>query len=518
MKIRSIMKKRKCLNLPLRGCPRRGQEINKMSKIFRVHLSIVALVFLLIFFTCSGCKPGGDTTSQETPETNTEPEVEPTIGLLLNTDSACQGYTLFAPKHYTTTYLIDNDGNLVHSWDQSQYEPGQSVYLLENGHLLRACFTNNSSFTGGGEGGRIEEYDWDGNLVWEFDYANDEHLSHHDIEPLPNGNILVLAVELKTDTELMEAGFNPNMLREQKLYPDYVIEIEKVGSNSANIVWEWHVWDHLIQDYDRSKENYGTVAEHPELIDIHGMNRPIPAFWNHMNAIDYNAQLDQIVLSVRGNSEIWIIDHSTTTREAAEHTGGLRGKGGDLLYRWGNPRTYGAGGTEDQTFFEQHDSQWIPPGCPGEGNILVYNNGNNRLAGQYSSVDEIIPPVDAFGNYTLPTGGEAFLPLQQVWIYTAENPTDLFSEAISGAQRLPNGNTLICDGTHGIFFEVTSSGEKVWHYVNPVVDTGPLTQGETPSLDVRGHNYNAVFKIHRYAPDYPGLAGRDLTPRGVIEL
>ncbi|MCP4155700.1 MAG: hypothetical protein GY757_48695 [bacterium] len=486
-----------------------------MSKIIRVYLSIVLVV--VVIFLAGACKTGSDAV-EETPESSTGPEVDPTIGVMLNTDGAYPGYTLFAPKHYTSTYLIDNEGNQIHSWDQSQYEPGQSVYLLENGHLLRACFMDNSGFTGGGEGGRIEEYDWDGNLVWEFDYSNDEHLSHHDIEPLPNGNILVLAVELKTAAQCSEAGFNPGRLRENKLYPDYVIEIEKVGTNSANIVWEWHVWDHLIQDFDSTKENFGEVAEHPELIDIHGMDRPLPAFWNHMNGIDYNSQLDQIVLSVRGNSEFWIIDHSTTRQESAAHSGGLQGKGGDLLYRWGNPRTYGAGGTGEQTLFEQHDSQWIPPGYPGAGNILVYNNGCNRLAGQYSTVDEIVTPVDVSGNYTLPAVGDAFLPIQQEWVYTAENPTDFYSEAISGAQRLLNGNTLICDGTHGVFFEVTNSGEMVWKYINPVVNSGPLTQGDSPTLDVRGHSYNAVFKIRRYAPDYPGLAGRDLTPQGTIEL
>jgi hypothetical protein len=98
----------------------------------------------------------------------------------------------------------------------------------------------------------------------------------------------------------------------------------------------------------------------------------------------------------------------------------------------------------------------------------------------------------------------------------AKNPASFFAEAISGAQRLPNGNTLICDGTSGVFFEVTPGGKTVWRYVNPVVRTGPLTQGQTPGLDQRGHKWNAVFKVHRYAPDYAGLTGRDLTPKDII--
>ena len=173
-----------------------------------------------------------------------------TVGLSVQSPGSYEGYTLFAPKHNTMVYLIDNQGRVVNRWN-TEYEPGQSVYLLENGHLLHCCFTKNGNFTRGGEGGRLEEYDWEGNLVWEFEYSTDKVLSHHDIAPLPNGN----------------------------------------------------------------------VSEHPELIDVHGSQRGIPAFWNHGNSIDYNADLDQIVLSARGFNEIWVIDHATTTEEAAGPAG-----------------------------------------------------------------------------------------------------------------------------------------------------------------------------------------------------
>ena len=230
----------------------------------------------------------------------------------------------------------------MHQW-KSEYEPGQSVYLKPNGNLLHCCFTKNRGFTSGGEGGRVEEFDWDGNLVWEFEYSSDQHLSHHDIAPLPNGNILMLVVEKKSYEECLAAGFNPEMLRDRQLFPDSVIEVQPTYPKGGKIVWEWHVWDHLIQDFDRTKANYGDVAAHPELIDVHCNGRPVPAFWNHMNSIAYNAKLDQIVLSVRGCNEIWFLDHSTTTKEAAGHTGGKHGKGGDLIYRWGNPAAYKRG-------------------------------------------------------------------------------------------------------------------------------------------------------------------------------
>jgi sugar lactone lactonase YvrE/formylglycine-generating enzyme required for sulfatase activity len=441
-----------------------------------------------------------------------------TVGLLLNTTNAYPGYTLVAPKHYTNTYLINNDGQVVRSW-ASAYVPGQSAHLLTNGHLLRSCYIS-GNLTGGGEGGRVEEYDWLGNMVWEYDCATSTNMSHHDIMPLPNGNVLLLMVEKRTYAEVLAAGFNPALLHPDVagngyMMPDCVIEVEPIRPSGGKIVWQWRVWDHLIQDFAPLKNNYGVVAAHPELVDVNGWaeNGTIMPFWNHMNSIDYNPDLDQIMLSVRGSCELWVIDHSTTTAEASGHAGGLSGKGGDLLYRWGNPATYNAAGS--QMLFDQHDAQWIRPGCPGAGNILVFNNGLGR---NYSSVDEIVPPaIDGNGNYAR-VAGQAYLPSALAWTYAATPATSMYSEAISGCQRLPNGNTLICDGTHGELKEVTTSGQIVWRYTGPVENTGPMTQGDTASLDIRNHQYNAVFKVRRYPVDYAGLQGKDLTPRGTVEI
>lgn len=435
-----------------------------------------------------------------------------TVGLFRNSDEACPGYTLFAPKHHTLIYLMDNQGRMVHSW-KSQYEPGQSVYLLENGHLLHCCFTKNKGFTRGGEGGRLEEFDWAGKMVWEFEYSSDQYLSHHDVKPLPNGNVLVLAVEKKSHDQCMAAGFDPQMMRDQELFPEFIIEVQPTRPKGGKIVWQWHVWDHLIQDNDRSKANYGDVAAHPERIDVDANGRPSPAFWNHGNSIAYNPKLDQIVLSARGCNEIWVIDHSTTTQEAASDKGGRAGKGGGLLYRWGNPAAYQRGTSRDRQLFQQHDAQWIPEGYPGAGNLLIFNNGLDR---GYSTIEEITPPVDSQGRYTIEPG-QPFGPTKATWRYQAKKPTDFYSSEISGAHRLPNGNTLICAGVRGYFFEVTPAGETVWEYVNPVVHNGILAQGERSGLDHRGHNWNAVFKVHRYEPNYVGLAGKSLKPIGPIE-
>lgn len=445
-----------------------------------------------------------------------------TVGLFINdTIQTYIGYTLMAPKLYTSTYLINNEGRLVHQWSRSTYPPGQSVYLLPNGNLLRSCMIQGQLGTGGGEGGRIEEYTWGDTMVWQFTYSTPNYQSHHDIRPLPNGNILMLAVEKKTISQLLAAGFDsskfqPEIITRGFMLPDYVIEVQPTRPSGGNIVWEWHVWDHLIQDLDSEKINFGIVANHPELIDADGDGRQLPVFWNHMNSVNYNARFDQIILSVRGNSEIWVIDHSTTTSEAAGHTGGRYGKGGDLLYRWGNPVCYKTGNINDQKLFQQHDAQWIDTSCPGAGNMLVFNNGLGR---NYSSADEFIPPVDSYGNY-FRTPGSAFGPSNLTWTFTANPPASMYSWAISGAQKLPNGNTLICDGIHGIFLEVTYSGQTVWKYINPVINTGPLYQGDSIPEDPThpGEYRNMVFRVQRYSPAYQGLIGRDLTPGGFIEL
>lgn len=447
-----------------------------------------------------------------------------TVGLFLNdTANVYKGYTLFAPKQNTMTYLINNEGRVVHKWTASKYPPGQSVYLLENGNLLRSCMTKGSLSSGGGEGGRIEEYTWNDSLVWSFDYSSATYMQHHDIKLLPNGNIIMLAIEKKTYAEVIAAGFNPTKFQPEieskgMMVPDFVAEVQTIKPIGGNIVWEWHTWDHLIQSYDSTKLNYGVPKLHPELVDCAGDMKNLPAFWNHMNSIDYNAKFDQIALSVRGNSEVWIIDHSTTTAEAKSHAGGKRGKGGDLLYRWGNPICYGGGTAKDQKYFQQHDVEWIKDGSPGAGNFTCFNNGLGR--GNYSTVDEFTPAVDTAGNYTLTAG--SFTPSSFVWTYQGTAIDSLYSENISGAQRLPNGNTIICAGGNGLFIEVTPAKKIVWKYVCPVQNSGPIVQGTSPAADpakpAAGETMNSVFRVYKYALDYAAFKNRDLTPGDFIEI
>jgi formylglycine-generating enzyme required for sulfatase activity len=442
-----------------------------------------------------------------------------TLGVSVNSIDAMSGYTLLDPMHGSTTYLIDNTGQVVHTWT-SAYEPGRTAYLMPNGHLFRACMAPGGLSTGGGEGGRIEERDWDGNLVWYINYATSSYMMHHDFKVLPNGNLLMLVAEKKLYADLIAAGFNPALLdssiiTDGFMVPDSVVEIQPTGSSGGTVVWQWHVWDHLIQDYSSSKANYGVVAQHPELIDANGPGIKIPEFWNHINGIDYNPTLDQIMLSARNQNEVWIIDHSTTTAQAAGHTGGTHGKGGDLLYRWGDPQMYDAGTAANRMLYQQHNTQWIPNDCPGAGDIIFFNNGLQRPTGAYSTIDEFTPPVDAAGNYTM--AGSAYGPSALTWTYVASTPTSFYSAEISGTQRLPNGNTLICEGLTGRIFEITPAGQIVWQYQNPVCDTGILAQGSSLPTDPRGGYMTAVFRALKYPTTYAAFAGRTLTATGAVE-
>ncbi|NCA84492.1 MAG: T9SS type A sorting domain-containing protein [Clostridia bacterium] len=441
---------------------------------------------------------------------------EQTIGWFLNSQEAYNGYTLFAPLPYTETYLIDNCGKLIHSWS-SDFRPAHSVYLIDDGTLLRTGNVNNQTFNAGGSGGIVERIDENNEVIWSYILSNNVQCQHHDIEYLPNGNILVIVWDLKTPAEAITAGRNPATVQ-TSLWSEKIIEIEAVGTNEANIVWEWYAWDHLVQDFDESQNNFGVVADHPELINLNfAAGGPQSSDWLHINSVDYNPELNQIILSNHNFHEVWIIDHSTTTEEATGNSGGNSGMGGDLLFRWGNPQAYQNGIDADQAFFGQHDARWIEPGYPDEGKIMVFNNGQNRPGGNYSSVDAIEAVMDGEGHYVKASDG-TYLPENLSWQYLADDPGSFYAMNISGAEQMPNGNLLICEGPNGHFFEVDLDGNVLWEYINPVSINGPFAQGEQPGGSPPNGNPNSVFRIKRYAADYEGLQNYDLSPGEPIEI
>lgn len=430
-----------------------------------------------------------------------------TVGVFLADSSVQSGYTLFTPGTDSSTYLIDNCGRVINTWTSS-YKPGNAAYLLEDGSMIRAGKGDQSNFGGaGGGGGQIERFNWEGDLIWTYSYVDSLHLQHHEFEVMPNGNLLLLAWEIKSQAEAIAAGRHPNIAADM-LWPEHVVEVQPTATG-GDIVWEWHLWDHMIQDHDPTKSNYGVVADHPELLDMNANPRPLRDFI-HANNVAYNPELDQIVLCTQELSELWVIDHSTTTAEAASHAGGNSGKGGDILYRWGNPAVYGRGTVADQQLFRPHNIHWIPAGLPDAGKLIIYNNGLDRPAGAYSSVDVIDAPVNAQGEYTLDAGQE-FGPAVPFWSYTSDPPSDFYSSHMASAQRLPNGNTLICEANTGTFFEVELDGTMVWKYISPITPVGPIEQGVNPWG-------NAIFKCEKYTRDYAAFAGITLTAGDAIEI
>ena len=432
-----------------------------------------------------------------------------TVGMFNYSPTAEEGFTLFSSGK--TTYLIDNCGYKINEWNSS-YAAGSSAYLLNSGELLRTCRIQNPIFSGGGSGGRIELRSWDNVLLWSYNFSNNTYHQHHDIEPMPNGNILILCWEYRSFNEAIQAGRNINGLADNELWSTYIIEIEPLGSDSMKVVWEWRLWDHLVQDYDSTKNNYGIVENSKQKLDLNFYSGSGKKDWLHCNSIDYNSSIDQILISSRNLSEFYIIDHSTTTAQAASSSGGNFNTGGDFLYRWGNPQSYNSGNVNDKKLFGQHDVKWIDEGFIDEKKIILFNNGLGR---GYSSIDIIDTKFQNNGYYLIDSNNR-FVPDEKEWTYVSNNLSDFYSSYISGSQRLRNGNTLICNGAYGTFFEIDQQGNEVWKYVNPVVNNMVLSQGDSIPSSNNGLANN-VFRAEKYYTDFSGFIGHDITPKNPIE-
>ncbi len=436
-----------------------------------------------------------------------------TVGVISTTEDVLPGYIFFSPFSSTNAYMVDQCGRLVNQWERGT-NPGLAAYFLENGLMLRTYKVDPiGPFTSASNAGGLELVDWDNNTVWSYEFNDSEWLSHHDATMMPNGNLLLLTWDLVFTDELIEMGRNPNLIAVQGfMWSERIIEVQPIGNNDIEIVWQWEIKDHYIQEFDSTKLNFGVVSEHPELFDINlpdlfSNDSNSSRDWNHMNAIDYNADLDQILISVRNSDEIWIIDHSTTTEEAKTHSGGTYGKGGDLLYRWGNASSYKRADAIDQKLFGQHGVNWIDAGLEDEGKILIYNNGNGRPGQDFSTAEILVPDQTDPGFYIIPET-EAFGPENPEWIYNPNPPH--FSPFLSNAQRLSGGHTLINSGSLGYIFEIDENEEVVWEYEIPLQGDIPVPQGASP-------NGNATFRAYKFDPDFPGFDGIDIVVGETIE-
>jgi Arylsulfotransferase (ASST) len=508
--------------------------------------------------------------------------VQPSGVLQYNPDKVNGGYVLLSGTGAANTisYLIDMEGYVVHEWKRD-YVVSLHETLLDNGNLLaaQAAWSNvplppgvnpnvkmrkqtwpigstltaaNSLNVGGGHGGYLQEFDWDGNVVWDYELNDATHVQHHTFAPhesiyTPNtssdGNVLILAWEYKTNEECIAAGRNPATVG-RGIWPDYVIEVNR----AKQIVWEFHVWDNLVQNFDPSKPNYGQPKDNPSKWDINWINPGMATVgsntvasttqdWTHFNTANYHpTDPNKIVLNSRHMGESYIID------KAAKK----------LIYRFGNPSVYGAGKAPsfqndgDQLMWGPHHAHIIPPGLPGAGHLLIIDNGWNRPEGNRTrsiEVDMSQTSNTAYGAGVgaLPTGNTAvpgtLHPGHIIWQYAGARPNSMYSASQCSNQRLPNGNTFITITETGHIIEVTKgvlSGvnyvnkEVVWEFINPYYSSGSATTGFTYPVvscifndgGVGGSattlNPTSVHRSTLIPPDHPGLKGKDLSRKYLL--
>lgn len=424
----------------------------------------------------------------------------PTVGLLYEDANASDAYALFTPNKNNQVYLVNNCGEKVRQWSFSEL-PGATCYLVENGNLVRA----GQDF--------IEVRDWNDNSIWNYGTTSNGIMQHHDICPLPNGNVLCLVTDVYSLAAITAQGRNP-AITAANLRLEKIVEIHPTGLTTGTVVWEWKFKDHLIQDFDATKLNYGVVADHPELLDLNFANN-YNQDYIHTNSIDYNAALDQILISARHLNEIFIIDHSTTTAQAASHSGGTSNRGGDFLWRWGNPRVYRQGNSDDRKLFLQHDAKWVESGYLDDGKITVMNNGDPASPQNFTSAVMLQPEIVG-GIYT--KSNNKFNPPNYDWSWSGSIlGVTVFEDKMSGTHALPNGNIVISETTLGRISEITKSGTLLWSYKNP---TGAVVGGNTTiySQFSDPSQGNTFFRGEKYPASFSGFAGHDLTvTTGILE-
>lgn len=437
--------------------------------------------------------------AQITNETNT-------VGLLYTEpEKVSEGLILFAPNESKFAYLIDNCGLVARKWTFETQSAYSNAYLLPDGSVVRIVIQAAPE----NGNGCIERRSWEDELVWRYCSKEENGFNFHsDLQYLPNGNFLVLSYHTLPAKDAIKAGVNPDVILLNLYYTESVIELSPQGTDDATIVWEWSMLDHLVQDFDSTKLNYGNVKENVRKIDA---NLSDLGFY-HFNSVDYNTALDQVVLSNYTSNEIYIIDHSTTAEEVSGSTGGKYGLGGDLLFRWGNPKNYGAAGK--QQLLDQHDPKWIPnSNARFGGKLSLYNNKYgelvDELANDVSGMFVLDIDPDENGIYPLNENG-VFLPDEPHYVWTGKyKDLNVYSEIMSGVDVLPNGNLLICEALGGRFTEVDTAGNVIWRYILPDGRYGLIPQGEPAIAD--------VYKIKKYDYGYIPQLNRQLCGTSIIE-
>lgn len=434
-----------------------------------------------------------------------------TVGTIAyDPDLYAEGYTLVYPHNQPHARLIDACGEVVHQWtNDTLRRPGNSAYLTPMGNLVwahrPANFLGDAIWAGGG-GAVIEGRTWDNAIQWNFTLNDSTGRLHHDFALTNTGTVLAIAWERIDSTTAVEAGRNPELLEDGELWSERIIELMPNESGGADVIWEWRAWDHLVQDFDSTKANFGNPALAPERVDLNfGTPSSAAPDWLHINSIDFNPSLGHILLSIPTFDELWIID------KAAPENG--------LIWRWGNPEAHANGTSEDQQLHYQHAARWLDApyhqGSPDFGKIAVFNNRNPGATGPFSSAHLIAPILienEGSTTYAMNETG-TFSPDAFDWTWTAPTPTDFFSSGLSNFERLPNGNNLLLSGRTGEIFEFTAGGDTAWYYRVPLQAGTTVAQGTE-----LGMNDNLLFRATRYPAQFPVFNSVDLTPMGAWEL
>ena len=406
------------------------------------------------------------------------------------------------PDYYTVFQLtggagqsrvIDSAGTVLHTWPSNINAPsGSSSYLREDGLLLRAGQIG--ALPAGflpGSWSTVQLLESDGTVAWEYTLQVPGQITlHHDLKPVGNGNILVTVWEFLSAAEMEALGWEP-VSGVNGVWMEKIQELEpNLSDGSTTVVWEWAVENHLSQDLDANRANFVDVGSERGRVDINFNAGIASGDYFHISGIDYSEERDEIVLCPNNIDELWVIDHSTTTAEAATSTGGARGQGGELIYRWGNPQVYDFhnGSTEPGFLRRAHDPRWCVDPDSGEIQLTVHNNEQVDNTPQTADSQALLLdlPLNESGDYVI-NDAETFLPEAPVVLYERDPANPFFSTPFMGsAQRLGNGNILITLALTRTLVEVDQAGQIVWE--------------ETISS---GGNF--IFKSQNYSVNYSGF-------------
>ena len=396
---------------------------------------------------------------------------------------------LYSQAFGRTTYLVNQCGDIINQWEHDN-RAGYTARLMDDGNMMRAEYVDFGCCDQTSRGGRLQILDWDQNVLWDYLVAKETETHHHDYIIMPSGNIMHLGWEVLDRAAMDELGIQPGP---NELWAEFVREVRPIGRDSYELIWEWNLKHHLIQDRDSDQANYRpSIEDHLGKVDPHKMNTPREGKW-HVNALEYDPVRDVVMINSRDNREFWILDHSTTIEEATGDEGGRAGKGGQILFRWGNPSAYGRGDVGDIQMFGSHGLTIIPEGQRFENYILFFNNDQISPTQQrFSTVELIKPLLDADGNYVLDADSTYMLE-DHIIVYGEDQDTQpLFSPFMSNAEQLETGY-LINEGSRGRIFEINEDKEVVWEMRSTFFS-------------------DDVFRAYSYPLDFIGFEGRDLSP------